>query len=274
MPGLLKVGRTTTDPTERLDALHTTGVATPFTLEFVARVQNSVTAERSAHSALSRFRVANNREFFRVEPLEAIRRIFPALQPCQIDWNHTKRQPQIQEMDRSYAANQLHKLGEFKKEEQRAVADCAELQERQAQIAKTLNQLGTKPSEHIPIFAVLLAACFFPLPFGFVVWFGAFQILNAKVKDDSIPGFCILLLIAGGIAFFWMQREEARQRDLIKPWEEAERERRRIEESLEPFTLKLAVLRHNIIHYEAAACTATSHPSTSATLATRPSREK
>ena len=260
MPGLLKIGRTTTDPTERMDALHTTGVATPFTLDFVARVDNCMAAERSAHRVLGRFRVANNREFFRVAPFEAIRRLLPVIGPCQIDWHYTKRQPQILEMERSYAAKQLRKLQKLKEQEQRTLTTFADLQQRQGQSAQTIDRLGAQPSEHIPAFAYLLAACFFPYPFGFMVWLGAFQMLNEKVPSD-IPRCCIFLLIAGCIAFFWIRRKNARLEELIKPWQEAERERRRIEEELEPIASKLALLRHEITHYEAAQRTVTSHSS-------------
>ena len=66
MPGLLKVGTTTNTPNERMSELHSTGVPTPFQLELAIKVSNGLNAEKIAHKALSNYRVAKNREFFRI----------------------------------------------------------------------------------------------------------------------------------------------------------------------------------------------------------------
>ena len=40
MPGLVKVGKTTTTPNQRMSELHSTGVPTPFELEFSISVND------------------------------------------------------------------------------------------------------------------------------------------------------------------------------------------------------------------------------------------
>lgn len=70
-PGKIKVGRTI-NIEERVSQLFTTGVPTPFVVEFAAAVNNGWRAERLAHEALSRQRVAGNREFFEVPDVDAV----------------------------------------------------------------------------------------------------------------------------------------------------------------------------------------------------------
>lgn len=57
MPGLIKVGKTTTHPSQRMSELHSTGVPTPFELEFSATVNSCDYSEKAAHLALANYRV-------------------------------------------------------------------------------------------------------------------------------------------------------------------------------------------------------------------------
>lgn len=72
MPGLLKIGATTTSPSERLPELQTTGVPTPFVLEASIRVVESDKAEKRIHDILSKWRQSSDREFFRVSVVDAL----------------------------------------------------------------------------------------------------------------------------------------------------------------------------------------------------------
>jgi hypothetical protein len=75
MPGLVKVGKTTRDPTMRVAELSgATGVATPFILAFKKFVDDCSTAEFQVHQALEArgHRVSAGREFFRAEEDEVI----------------------------------------------------------------------------------------------------------------------------------------------------------------------------------------------------------
>lgn len=73
MPGLVKIGRTShDDPEVRLAQLYTTGVPVPFEIEYACRVPNATEVERGLHVAFSPQRVNPRREFFEIEPEQAI----------------------------------------------------------------------------------------------------------------------------------------------------------------------------------------------------------
>jgi hypothetical protein len=73
MPGLVKIGRTANADTQvRLQQLYTSGVPFPFTLEFACRVPNSLEVERALHTAFAPHRVTPGREFFSINPGQAI----------------------------------------------------------------------------------------------------------------------------------------------------------------------------------------------------------
>lgn len=73
MPGLVKIGRTAQDTAQsRLDNLYTTGVPVPFELIFACRVEDSVRVEQALHIAFAPQRVNARREFFRIEPEQAL----------------------------------------------------------------------------------------------------------------------------------------------------------------------------------------------------------
>ena len=73
MPGLVKIGFTTQEDTNtRIAQLYTTGVPVPFTLEFACRVPNGAEVERAFHTAFGPNRINPRREFFKIEPEQAI----------------------------------------------------------------------------------------------------------------------------------------------------------------------------------------------------------
>src|ERR1017187_3293422 len=68
MPGMVKIGRTERSVSERVNELSSaTGVPTGFAVVKEYAVTNSVEAERIIHERLSDYRVAENREFFKME---------------------------------------------------------------------------------------------------------------------------------------------------------------------------------------------------------------
>src|SRR5208282_6903073 len=72
MPGLVKIGRTDRSVSERVSELSShTGVPTGFAVVKEYAVTNSVEAERIIHERLSEYRVADNREFFKMEAEDA-----------------------------------------------------------------------------------------------------------------------------------------------------------------------------------------------------------
>jgi len=85
MPGLVKVGKTTSDLLSRIRALDTTGIPLPFECFFAAEVADCHLAEKLIHDAFDDHRVRKNREFFEIAPeriasalkLAAVREITP-----------------------------------------------------------------------------------------------------------------------------------------------------------------------------------------------------
>ncbi len=78
---LIKIGRTTRSPHERVSELSAgTAIPTPFVLAFDAYVENCFKAEEYVHSRLEKdgYRVASNREFFNVDVATAIAAILEA----------------------------------------------------------------------------------------------------------------------------------------------------------------------------------------------------
>jgi len=75
--GILKVGMTERTPEERIKELFTTGVPSPFKIEFAKRVKDPKGKESTLHILLDKYteRVWHRREFFRVSP-EEIRKFF------------------------------------------------------------------------------------------------------------------------------------------------------------------------------------------------------
>ena len=76
MPGLLKIGYTKNSPEERAQQIsNATGVATPFKVDYAFKCHEGQFLEEEIHSYLDSHRVANNREFFKLELHEAVEAI-------------------------------------------------------------------------------------------------------------------------------------------------------------------------------------------------------
>ena len=78
MPKMVKIGMTTKTPEERADGLYTTGVPTPFNIEFAKFVKEPKKKEKLLHSHIETVcgeRVNGSREFFKVD-LEHVRPLF------------------------------------------------------------------------------------------------------------------------------------------------------------------------------------------------------
>ena len=73
MPGLVKIGKTARDDVEiRLSELYSTGVPVPFECAFAGRVADESTIEKAFHLAFGPYRLNPKREFFQIEPEQAI----------------------------------------------------------------------------------------------------------------------------------------------------------------------------------------------------------
>ena len=73
MPGLVKIGQTNQDDANlRIAQLYSTGVPVPFHLEFACRVEDANDVEQALHIAFAPNRINPRREFFRIDPEQAI----------------------------------------------------------------------------------------------------------------------------------------------------------------------------------------------------------
>lgn len=68
MPGLVKVGMTTTSLEQRIRELDTTAVPLPFKCYYAAAVNKPDFVEGKLHVAFGDFRIRSNREWFRIDP--------------------------------------------------------------------------------------------------------------------------------------------------------------------------------------------------------------
>ncbi len=73
MPGLVKVGKTTqSDVRDRMLQLYTTGVPVKFECEFATEVDDCTKVEKAIHIAFGPYRINQQREFFKIDPEQAI----------------------------------------------------------------------------------------------------------------------------------------------------------------------------------------------------------
>ena len=63
---VFKIGWTREHPIKRANDLHTSGVPTPFVVESVIITMEGVKLEKRLHTHLKRYRIENNREFFKI----------------------------------------------------------------------------------------------------------------------------------------------------------------------------------------------------------------
>ena len=73
MPGLVKIGKTTRENVKaRLSELYSTGVPIPFECAFAGRVKDVSKVEQAFHQAFGPYRLNPKREFFEIEPEQAV----------------------------------------------------------------------------------------------------------------------------------------------------------------------------------------------------------
>ncbi|MEW4983243.1 MAG: GIY-YIG nuclease family protein [Cycloclasticus sp.] len=73
MPGVVKIGKTSRGSVDaRLRELYSTGVPVPFECAFAGRVSDESKVERAFHLAFGPYRLNPKREFFTIEPEQAI----------------------------------------------------------------------------------------------------------------------------------------------------------------------------------------------------------
>ena len=113
MPGLVKIGWTDkNDPKTRVSQLYTTGVPVPFSIEYACRVSNPVEVEKALHIAFAPHRINKKREFFEIEPEQAIV-ILKLLNAEDATTEVAKQSDGIESADKEAAENLLKKRQNF-----------------------------------------------------------------------------------------------------------------------------------------------------------------
>lgn len=189
MPGLVKIGKTATSPKQRRLELHSTGVPTPFVLELSVEVDDCHASERAAHSVLAKYRVTDNREFFRISVPKAIQVILPVIGKYK-----------LHEFQSSHGIEAIEReLSNIRLEAERLVeARINELEMAIKSENQKLQQLGPRPiKKELPGIALALWFAFMPIPLGWIVWLNALRIFDSK--NETVGLVCIFLLIAGYI---------------------------------------------------------------------------
>lgn len=73
MPGLVKIGIARESVEKRKKSLSSpSGVPTPFVIEYACKVTDCKAVEDAFHTAFTRDRINMSREFFRIDPIQAI----------------------------------------------------------------------------------------------------------------------------------------------------------------------------------------------------------
>lgn len=76
MPNIVKIGSTERSVKQRLDELSsTTGVPTPFHIEYSLLIENPRELEFNLHEEFAKYRINGNREFFNIAPEVAVKRL-------------------------------------------------------------------------------------------------------------------------------------------------------------------------------------------------------
>ncbi len=108
MPGLVKIGRSKISGFARAESIYKgdTGVPQPFEVHFECIFENCIEAEAALHEDLREFRLNPKREFFVMEPDDAV---LAVVRERSIWLNHTvvDAELEIDEVYLSYLASQL-----------------------------------------------------------------------------------------------------------------------------------------------------------------------
>jgi len=77
MPNIYKIGCTKkNDVTQRMQALDSTGVPTPFQCLRASKVQDCKQAENMLHKAFAKYRINARREFFKIDDIDMVLAVF------------------------------------------------------------------------------------------------------------------------------------------------------------------------------------------------------
>lgn len=241
MPNLIKVGKTTKHPSKRMSELHSTGVPTPFELEFSAMVDNCGFSELAAHRALSNYRVTGNREFFRISVKKAIELILPVIGHYKV--HDVKESHGIEQICQELArrenerkkielAQQIARQREDDRREAERLARRKPVEEKIFSYEQKLNQLGPRPiKKELSGFELALFFCFLPVPLGWLFWLGALSLLFGE--NIGFGWFSVGVLIGGFFAYQTDKENDEAFNKVNKPFKEIDENLNELRKQLE-----------------------------------------
>ncbi len=251
MPGLIKVGKTKTHPTRRMSELHSTGVPTPFDLEFSAMVSNCELSEKAAHRALTSFRATGNREFFSISVKKALELILPNIGDYRI--HDVKETHDIEEICREVDRREREKkeAERIRQETLQRLADRLEaerlanrrgIEQKIAVEEQKLRLLGHRPvQKELPILGYFLMFCYLPIPIGWMFWAGASQVFGEK---NHTAGLVFSFLIVAGFIFNEIDKKNKVVFDKVNaPFQEIDNKLYQLRQELEKFNRSHAPTR-------------------------------
>ncbi len=118
MPGLLKIGYSK-NVSERVKQLSNTSIPTPFKCEYYIYSENCAKLEKMVHLALSMYRVNDDREFFKLSLINAIKCIYVETTQLNKDYHNSIwglrdllgcKERLIDEYEIAFAKNQVELL--------------------------------------------------------------------------------------------------------------------------------------------------------------------
>jgi hypothetical protein len=231
MPGVVKIGKTTTSVQQRMRELNTTGIPTPFELELSIHVENCHDAELRSHRALKHCRKNSGREFFKISPKNAITTILEIILVYKIiDFKENLGIHQIEAeiKRRQHAKNEEEK----KKLEAKAKFAAAEKKLQNNKIKNTVIRiqhlkheiinLGTRPLKKDPDKLLKFFQSLYEIPFGFFLFLGAFLVFLTNWYALGL--ICISLLLIGHYCDELIEKENKEFNDACRPYINLEKE--------------------------------------------------
>ena len=255
MPGLLKIGKTTNSPEQRMSELQSTGVPTAFVLEFALKVENCDTAESKAHRVLRSCREAGNREFFRCSPQFAAQKIFSTIGEFELYFarEHFGVRALAEKFRQEAEENRRVRIREELEHKQQGASELKAIQARQKTLVvqqennkRALMALGVEPDQPELSFPQnVLWFAFFPFPIGWAVWLGSLQVFG-DAGDQARGLFCVLLLFLGYMVYRDQEEKEEKHAVLVGPFEEWKARIKSVEDELISLKDRSAALRHEV----------------------------
>jgi predicted nucleic acid-binding Zn-ribbon protein len=124
-----------------LKELQSSGVPTPYRYEFVILVEDGKISEATAHHALRFKRVANNREFFKIEVDEAIQRIAAEIGDFKINWKYTPKNDLTKNISENLVRFAREKIRKLEREIERISVEIKLLKEKKRNIVENISSL-------------------------------------------------------------------------------------------------------------------------------------